>query len=109
MGRTRGVFSSPKSEGARGFKSSSLRQAGSDLWHSLENPARFALYAVVRAPESDRMGLFWAHSADFSPRRGDPGPFADATPISPLNRRPPEHEALASGLKHQLLVLPIRR
>jgi hypothetical protein len=39
MGRTRGVFSSPKSEGARGFKSPSLRQAGSDLRHSLENPA----------------------------------------------------------------------
>jgi hypothetical protein len=54
------------------------------------------------------MGLFWAHSADFSPRRGDPCPFADAAPISPLNRRPPEHEATASALKHQLVVLPIR-
>jgi hypothetical protein len=51
--------------------------------------ARVRAYAVVRAPESDRMGLFWAHSADFSPRRGDPGPFTDAAPISPLNRRPP--------------------
>jgi hypothetical protein len=26
------------------------------------------------------MGLFWAHSADFSPRRGEAGPFADAGP-----------------------------
>jgi hypothetical protein len=42
MGRTRGVFSSPKSEGARGFKSSSLRQAGRDLCHSLEIHAKFA-------------------------------------------------------------------
>jgi hypothetical protein len=42
MGRTRGVFSSPQSEGARGFKSPSLQQAGSDLRHSLDNPAKFA-------------------------------------------------------------------
>ena len=26
------------------------------------------------------MELFWAYSADFSPRRGDSGPFADAGP-----------------------------
>ncbi len=25
------------------------------------------------------MGLFWAHSADFSPRLGDSSPFADAS------------------------------
>jgi hypothetical protein len=49
MGRTRGVFSSPKSEGARGFKSPSLQQAGSDLRHSLENPAKFARVRVLRS------------------------------------------------------------
>jgi hypothetical protein len=26
------------------------------------------------------MELFWAYSADFSPRRGDSGPFPDAGP-----------------------------
>jgi hypothetical protein len=31
-----------RSEGARGFKSAFLRQAGSDLRHSLENTAKFA-------------------------------------------------------------------
>ena len=38
MGRTRGVFSSPQAEGARGFKSPSLHQAGRDLRAPLENP-----------------------------------------------------------------------
>ena len=55
------------------------------------------------------MGLFWAYSADFSPRRGDPGPFADAGPDFAIESPPAEHEATASALKHQLLILPIQR
>jgi len=100
--RTRGVFSSPQAEGSRGFKSPSLRQAGSDLRHSLENPAKFArvrVAAVVRPPESDRMGLFWAYSADFSLRRGDSGPFADAGPDFAIASPTAEHKAAESVLK----------
>jgi hypothetical protein len=55
------------------------------------------------------MGLFWAHSADFSPRRGDPGPFPDASPGFAIESPPAEHEVMESALEHQLLVLPIRR
>ncbi len=61
-----------------------------------------ALLGVVRAPESDPLGPFWAYSADFSPRRGDSGPFAMPAPISPLNRRPPNMRPRKSALKHQL-------
>jgi hypothetical protein len=74
-----------------------LLRAVCGVRHFPEKPAKFAgcarVPAGVRAPESDHMGLFWAHSANFSPWRGDSGPFGDASPegcpISPLNRRPP--------------------
>ena len=55
------------------------------------------------------MGPFWAYFADFSPRRGDSGPFPDAAPDFAIESPTAEHEATASALKHQLLVLPIRR
>jgi hypothetical protein len=55
------------------------------------------------------MGPFWAHSADFSPRRGDPGPFGDAGPDFAIESPTTKHEATESALKQQLLVLPIRR
>jgi hypothetical protein len=67
------------------------------------------LCAVVRAPESDSMGPFRVYSADFSPRRAGAGPFADAGPDFVIESPPAEHKAMASALKHQLLVLPIRR
>jgi hypothetical protein len=53
--------------------------------------------AVVRALESDRVVLFWAHSADFSPRRGDPGPFPDASPGFAIESPPAEHEVMESA------------
>jgi hypothetical protein len=49
------------------------------------------------------MELFWAYSADFSPRRGESGPSPMRPPISPFNRRPPNMrhgvsaEAAAAG------------
>jgi|SRR5580704_6260662 hypothetical protein len=92
MGRTRGLFTTQRLKGRDGSNPPlSAKQAAiyGILWRTPRNSQVCALYAVVRAPESDRMGLFWAHSVDFSPRRGDPGPFADAAPISPLNPRPP--------------------
>jgi hypothetical protein len=38
------------------------------------------------------MGLFWAHSPDFSPRRGDPGPFPRCQPGFAIESPPAEHE-----------------
>jgi hypothetical protein len=58
------------------------------LWRTPRNSHVSPASRSREGSESDRMGLFWAHSADFSPRRGDPGPFADAAPISPLNGEP---------------------
>jgi hypothetical protein len=83
MGRTRGLFSSQSLKGLGGSNPPlSSKQAAiyGILWRTPRNSHVCALYAVVRAPESDRMGPFWAHSADFSPRRGDSGPFPDAGP-----------------------------
>jgi hypothetical protein len=79
MGRTRGVFSSPKAEGARGFKSPSLAKQAAIFGILWRTPRNSHVCALPRAPESDRMGLFWAHSVDFSPRRSEAGPFADQT------------------------------
>jgi hypothetical protein len=60
VGRTRGVFSSPQAEGARGFKSPSLRQAGRDLRAPLENPAKFARVRGFPAVVRDRRAIVWA-------------------------------------------------
>jgi hypothetical protein len=38
------------------------------------------------------MGLFWAHSPDFSPRRGYPGPFPRCQPGFAIESPPAEHE-----------------
>ena len=43
--------------------------------------------AVVRAPERPRYGPVRADSADFSPRRADSGPFADAGPEGTENHQ----------------------
>jgi hypothetical protein len=45
------------------------------------------------------MGLFWAYSADFSLRRGDSGPFADAGPDFAIASPTAEHKAAESVLK----------
>jgi hypothetical protein len=45
------------------------------LWRTRRNSHVCVASRSREGPESDRMGLFWAHSADFSPRRGEAGPF----------------------------------
>src|SRR5580704_12808389 len=84
MGRTRGVFSRPQSEGARGFKSPSLQQAVCDLRQSLENPAKFA--QVRGFPQSTRNAV--ASCAPTAPRdrQSDAGPYCRTSSLQPTRR-----------------------
>jgi hypothetical protein len=73
---------------------------------------RFKMWSSKQKRPSTRWMVWarlWAHSADFSPRRGDPGLFADVGPDFAIASPTAGHKATESALKQQLLVLPIRR
>jgi hypothetical protein len=84
------AFSGGTPRDSRFTQSSGHRRAiYGPLWRTRRNSHVCPASRSREGPESDRIGLFWAHSADFSPRRGEAGPFADAGPdfARPLSAR----------------------